>query len=74
MSLIKQNISGDIQAIGENIQVIRSKFKPLLDTDRYDDEVHQLIDVIPQMLDNVVEMTHQLEKAFQILSERAREK
>lgn len=72
--MIKQNISGDIQAIGENIQVIRSKFKPLLDTDRYDDEVHQLIDVIPQMLDNVVEMTHQLEKAFQILSERAREK
>ena len=72
--MIKKTISGDVQAIGENIQVIRSKFQPLLDAERYDDEVQQLIDVIPQMLENVVDMTRQLEQAFQILTERAREK
>jgi TolB-like protein len=72
--LIKKTISGDVQAIGENIQVIRSKFQPLLDAERYDEEVQQLIDVIPQMLENVVDMTRQLEQAFQILTERVREK
>lgn len=72
--MIKKTISGDVQAIGENIQVIRSKFQPLLDAERYDEEVQQLIDVIPQMLENVVDMTRQLEQAFQILTERVREK
>lgn len=70
--LVERNIEGDIEAIADNVQVIRSKFQPLLDSDQYVEDVAKLVEVIPQMLDNVEEMVLQLNKAFEILRESPR--
>ncbi len=66
--MIKQNISGGVGAIKENIQVIRAKFRPLLNRDRYIEDVERLVEVIPGMLDNVESMADELDNAFNILT------
>ena len=66
--MVQQNISGGVEAIKENIQVIRAKFRPLLDTDIYIDDVKRLVDVVPRMLDNVEAMAKELNNAFEVLN------
>jgi len=67
--LIKQNISGEVDAIKENIQVMRTKLRPLLNKDLYIEDVERLIEVIPEMLENVESMADELGNAFRILSD-----
>jgi hypothetical protein len=65
--VIRHNISGGVGAIKENIQVIRAKFRPLLEKEQYIEDVDRLCDVVPEMLDNVESMADELENAFNIL-------
>jgi hypothetical protein len=66
--LIQQHISDEVEAIAESILVIRAKFKPLLDADVYLEDVAQLVEVVPPMLDNLEALTKELGHAFTILS------
>ena len=66
--MVQQNITAGVEAIQDNIKVIRAKFRPLLDQDAYIDDVARLIDVIPQMLDNVEAMSAELDNAFNVLT------
>ena len=66
--MVQQNISAGVESITENIQVIRAKFQPLLDKEVYIDDVTRLLDVVPQMLDNVEAMTKELHNAFNVLT------
>ena len=66
--MIQQNISAGIEEIQDNIKVIRAKFQPLLEPEFYIEDVTRLINVVPQMLDNVEAMVEQLNNAFEILN------
>lgn len=65
--MVQQNIAAGVESIQENIKVIRAKFRPLLEQDMYIDDVQRLIDVIPQMLDNLEAMSSELDNAFNVL-------
>ena len=65
--MIRQNISAGTANIKENIQVIRAKFRPLLNEEQYIEDVSRLITVVPKMLENVEAMADELENAFDIL-------
>ena len=66
--MVQQNIFGGVEAIKENVQVIRAKFRPLMDKALYVDDVSRLLDVIPTMLDNVEAMAKELNNAYNILA------
>lgn len=66
---IKQNISGEVEAISEALQIIRAKFKPLLDKDIYVEDVSRLVDAVGTMIENVEAMTQELERAHKILTD-----
>jgi hypothetical protein len=66
--LVHQNITAGVESIQDNLKVIRAKFRPLLDQEAYVDDVTRLIDVIPQMLDNLEAMSAELDNAFNVLS------
>ena len=66
--LVKHNITAGVEAIQDNIKVIRAKFRPLLEQEIYIDDVKRLIDVIPQMLDNLEAMSAELDNAFKVLT------
>ena len=66
--MVQQNISAGVEAIQDNIIVIRAKFRPLLEQDIYIDDVTRLIDVVPRMLDNVEAMSNELKNAFEVLT------
>jgi hypothetical protein len=70
--LVTQNISGGVEAIEENISVIRAKFRPLLDNDLYLEDVSRLVEVVPRMLDNVEALTKELANAFEALNAATR--
>jgi len=70
--LVQHSISDEIEAIQENIHVTRAKFKPLLDSEVYMEDVSPLIDVVPQMLDNIEALAKELNHAFTILSNTPR--
>lgn len=65
--MIRQNISAGTANIKENIQVIRAKFRPLLDAEQYIEDVDRLLNVVPRMLDNIEAMADELDNAFTIL-------
>ena len=65
--MIKQNISAGTANIKENIQVIRAKFRPLLNQDQYIEDVSRLLEAVPKMLENVEAMADELDNAFGIL-------
>ena len=65
--MIRHNISAGTANIKENIQVIRAKFRPLLNQEIYVEDVSRLITVVPKMLENVEAMADELENAFDIL-------
>ncbi len=67
--MIKQKISDEAEAIHENMRVIRAKFKPLLDTEVYLEDVSMLVEVVPRMMDNIEELSKELNHAFTILSD-----
>ena len=67
--MIKQKISDEAEAIHENLRVIRAKFKPLLDADTYVEDVSMLVEVVPRMMDNIEELSKELNRAFAILSD-----
>jgi hypothetical protein len=67
--LIHHSISDGVEAIHDNIRVIRAQFKPLLDPDVYLEDVSRLVEVVPLMLDNIDELTKELNRAFTILSD-----
>ena len=66
--MVEQNISAGVEAIKENVQVIRAKFQPLLAQDIYIDDVARLLEVVPRMLENVEAMARELNNAFNILN------
>ena len=66
--MVQQNITAGVEAIQDNIQVIRAKFQPLLDKEVYIDDVTRLLDVVPRMLDNVEAMAKELHNAFNVLT------
>ena len=66
--LIQQQISDEVEAISESVRVIRAKFKPLLDSDVYLEDVAQLVEVVPRMLDNLDALAKELGHAFTILN------
>ncbi|MBD3257021.1 hypothetical protein GF377_01215 [candidate division GN15 bacterium] len=65
--MIRQSISAGTANIKENIQVIRAKFRPLLEADQYIEDVERLLTVVPKMLDNVEAMADELDNAYNIL-------
>lgn len=67
--MVQHNISDGVEAIHENIRVIRAKFKPLLDADVYLEDVAMLVEVVPRMLDNIDALTREVNHAFTILSD-----
>ena len=67
--MIQQQISDEVEAISESVRVIRAKFKPLLDSDVYLEDVAQLVEVVPRMLDNLDALVKELGHAFTILSD-----
>jgi len=67
--LIQQHISDEVESISESIRVIRAKFKPLLDSDIYLEDVAALTEVVPPMLDNLEALAKELGHAFTILSD-----
>ncbi len=66
--MVQQNISAGVEAIQDNIKVIRAKFRPLLEQDIYIDDVARLLEVVPRMLDNVEAMSNELNNAFEVLT------
>jgi len=70
--LVQQNITAGVEAIQDNIKVIRAKFRPLLEEDIYINDVSRLIDVVPQMLDNLEAMSSELDNAFNILTKESK--
>ena len=66
--MVKQDLSGECQAIKESIRIIRAKFQPYLDKNKYIDDVDQLVEVVPKMMENVEAMADELDNAFGILS------
>jgi len=66
--LVQHSISDEVEAIHESIHVTRAKFNPLLDSELYLEDVSQLIEVVPQMLDNIEALAKELNHAFTILS------
>jgi hypothetical protein len=67
--LIQQHISDEVEAIAESILVSRAKFKPLLDSDVYLEDVAHLVEVVPPMIENVEALAKELGHAFTILSD-----
>jgi hypothetical protein len=67
--LIHHSISDGVEAIHENVRVIRAQFKPLLDADVYLEDVVALVEVVPRMLDNIDALTKEVNHAFTILSD-----
>ena len=67
--MIRQNISAEVEAISDNLMIIRSKFKPLMFKEIYAEDVDRLVDAVGGMLENVESMAWELENAFEILSE-----
>jgi len=72
IELVQQNITAGVESIQDNIKVIRAKFRPLLEQDIYINDVSRLIDVIPQMLDNLEAMSSELDNAFNILTKESK--
>jgi hypothetical protein len=70
--MVHQNIDAGVEAIRENVAVIRAKFRPLLEAPDYPDNVAKLVTVIPQMLTNMEAMAGELNNAFNILNEAQR--
>ncbi|MCD6249857.1 MAG: hypothetical protein J7J98_05985 [candidate division Zixibacteria bacterium] len=70
--MVQQNITAGVEAIQDNIKVIRAKFRPLLEEDIYINDVSRLIDVVPQMLDNLEAMSSELDNAFNILTKESK--
>jgi DNA anti-recombination protein RmuC len=66
--LVQHSISDEVEAIHEMIRVARAKFKPLLDSEIYLEDVSQLAEVVPRMLDNIEALAKELNHAFTILS------
>lgn len=66
--MVQQNITAGVESIQDNLKVIRAKFRPLLEQEIYIDDVTRLIDVIPQMLDNLDAMSAELDNAFKVLT------
>ena len=67
--MIHHSISDGVEAIHENVRVIRAQFKPLLDADVYLEDVAALVEVVPRMLDNIDALTKEVNHAFTILSD-----
>jgi len=67
--LIQQHISDEAESISESLRAIRAKFKPLLDSDIYLEDVAALTEVVPPMLDNLETLPKELSHAFTILSD-----
>jgi len=66
--LVQKHISDDVEAVHESIRVMRAKFKPLLDSEIYLEDVGQLVEVVPRMLDNIDALAKELNHAFTILN------
>jgi len=66
--MVYQSISAGIGAIKENIAVIRAKFRPLLRSGDYLEDVTRLVVGTTKMLDNMEAMAMQLEESFETLS------
>ena len=66
--MVQKHISDDVEAVHESIRVMRAKFKPLLDSDIYLEDVGQLVEVVPRMLDNLDALAKELNHAFTILN------
>jgi hypothetical protein len=67
--LVQHSITDGVEAIRENVHVIRAQFKPLLDLDVYVEDVEDLVNVVPKMLDNIEVLARELNHAFNILSD-----
>lgn len=66
--MVQKHISDDVEAVHESIRVMRAKFKPLLDSEIYLEDVGQLVEVVPRMLDNLDALAKELNHAFTILN------
>ena len=66
--MVQHSISDEVEAIHESLRVARAKFKPLLDSEVYLEDVSQLVEVVPQMLENIEALAKELNHAFTILS------